>query len=263
MAQAEDAAQGPITKLIFVRHAESTFNAAIKQGVEPCIRDATLTPKGLAQAAQGCEDLAHLLSTCCPQGKPDAIFVSPLRRALDTCLLVCPFDTYAECEYRVCPALRECISGTDDIGSTAQTLQSSYPAFNFDDLEPVWWSTPAELQNIPEEEIFEVYCESPERFKSCDNHGLRDRLDSFIALLQARMDSCVVIVAHRKLIGLLTTRMGLREQDQERREALATAKNNRGFEKGIWLNSCEAQLFDFDWNVWNTRTVLLKKHGLM
>ena len=111
--------------LVFIRHAESTYNVHVREhgrdaGHASFLRDAGLTAKGVEQAKVA---RAALTDTLDALGE-DLPFVvsSPLTRSLHTALLARPERApFIE----VWPELREIVSGCDDIGTPASILRES------------------------------------------------------------------------------------------------------------------------------------------
>ena len=104
----DDPAPSATTNLIFIRHGESEYNKTVREtGKDPLIRDAPLTETGQAQALQARIDLKAILGESV---SPDLILMSPLTRAITTCLIACnPSKLYPTSQVEVWPELRVCL----------------------------------------------------------------------------------------------------------------------------------------------------------
>ena len=102
------------------------------------------------------------------------------------------------------------------------------------------------MAQIPEDEpMLEAYIKHPRKFLKHDQATLRDRMDRCIDKLKESGKGCIVIVAHSILIGELSTRLGIREQDAKRRIGIVS-KHGTKYERGIWLRNCEVQSHQVD-----------------
>mmetsp|Transcript_54203 Transcript_54203/g.150796 ORF Transcript_54203/g.150796 Transcript_54203/m.150796 type:complete len:277 (-) Transcript_54203:320-1150(-) len=233
--------------VIFVRHGESEYNKAIREtGEDPLIRDAPLTAVGRQQAASAQATLAMLRDAAATKSSGGAtqwlLLSSPLRRALDTTAGVWPQAFWQEAgggtdatRFEIWPALREVVTGCDDLGTSPKELLQSYPHLKSQlaVLPDVWWTVPENMKHLPAdgEAMREAYIQDPDAFEDADDALIEQRLDLIIDSLTRVPEEYVVIVAHCDLIGQLTGRLGL-----------DTPKGQKRSRSGWWLKNCECRM---------------------
>lgn len=241
--------------IIFVRHGESEYNKAIRQtGKDPLIRDAPLTETGRLQAARARKTLTELREVVerrlpSSDQRRWALLVSPLRRALDTAAGVWPeaffqgaasadstvaADGGSNVRLEIWPALRETISGMDDLGSSPRVLMENYPHLwpQLISLPDVWWTVPSDLQYLPADgdAMREVYMRDPDAFEDAEDAVIHGRLQALARSLAQVPEELVVVVSHCDLVGQLTQLLGLTE--------------GPSFRPGWWLSNCECRVAD-------------------
>lgn len=233
--------------IIFVRHGESEYNKAVHEtGEDPLIRDAPLTAKGREQAAFARVMLAALMEEAGGKAhgpeKRWLLLSSPLRRALDTAAGVWPEVFLQEAggadggtRFEIWPALREMITGCDDLGTSPKGLLQSYPRLQpqLAGLPDVWWTVPEELQHLAAdgEAMRDAYIKDPDAFEDADDALGEERLELVIDSLRRVPEELVVVVAHCNLIGQLTEKLGLDEP-----------KDGATRRTGWWLKNCECRV---------------------
>jgi broad specificity phosphatase PhoE len=166
----------------FIRHAQGYHNLAVAEAGEQAytswaLRDARLTPKGLAQSAEVARVTAGM--------RFDALLVSPLSRTLQTAVNAVPSmrgKMIAEELVRERSGLNPC-----DFRREKNVLAQEFPEVNFDQLSSetdVLWS--AERESLP---------------------ALQDRCDAFLARLFegfATKDAAFVgVVTHNDFLTML------------------------------------------------------------
>merc|ERR1719375_1838853 len=123
-------------KVHFMRHAESTYNAAYEAtgGAEPYLFDSALSELGEDQARQAAASFDGL--------NVDCVVVSPLRRAVHTALLALPRPG-DKVPWEIWPELREFLEASADLGSERSELSELFPGLPWETLpEGVWWFEP-------------------------------------------------------------------------------------------------------------------------
>ncbi len=115
--------------ILFVRHAESTWNAIFSATrIDPGMPDPPLTERGREQAGGAIDQLAgHGVRQ---------ILASPYRRTLETARIL------AEglgCGITVEPLVRERCAFSCDIGTPASVLRRQWPGLDFGPLDEIWW----------------------------------------------------------------------------------------------------------------------------
>ena len=115
--------------MIFLRHAQSEFNAAFSvTRIDPGIPDPKLTPAGHEQARAAAEALRGT--------GIQRLISSPYRRALETATIVA--DALG-LEVSIEPLVRERAAFHCDIGSGPAALCKLFPKDRFDHLDDPWW----------------------------------------------------------------------------------------------------------------------------
>ena len=122
---------GTTTRIVCIRHGESTFNAAHRAtGEDPNHRDARLTPRGEAQAKAAQARLRDIPF--------ELVVVSPLTRAIQTAALL--FDGHpAEPRLLVEVLHRECQESSCDVGRATSELAADFPHLDVGHLPEIWW----------------------------------------------------------------------------------------------------------------------------
>ncbi|CAD7704064.1 unnamed protein product, partial [Ostreobium quekettii] len=167
-----------------IRHAESMANADEDRcGQDIC--DPLLTEHGHQQALSLRKNLTETLRNVDPS---DVLWViSPLRRAVETFMRACPWQTALEdnsLHVVVKSLVREKRCGNNGVGSSEAELRSDYPALSsaLQDLGECWWGTT--LQE-PKEEF-------------------EERVRTFRLWLRKQTLPVVVVVSHCGFIRQLT-----------------------------------------------------------
>lgn len=124
------------TRIVCIRHGESTFNAAHRlTGRDPGHIDARLTERGLAQVKAARDAL---------QAIPfELVVTSPLTRALQTTAGLFAGHP-ADPEILVEVLHRECQESSCDIGRAASVLAAEFPDLRVDHLPEIWWHAEGE-----------------------------------------------------------------------------------------------------------------------
>ena len=95
-------------------------------------------------------------------------------------------------------------------------------------------------------DMFEAYKVHKKRFKEYDVSAMPSRVDDLVQKLQQCNQDCIVIVAHNITIGELTTRLGLRDSNERRRQ-LIIEKYGEKYGEGCWLSNCEVMPRRINW----------------
>ena len=154
-----------------IRHAQSTFNAAVElTGVDPMHPDARLSPLGRQQVEEARSELAAL--------DHELIVTSPLTRAIETAV---GLFGGGRAPIVVEPLAREWLCSSCDVGRSPRALAAAYPDLVFDHLEDPWWHVGAcDPNGIPVE---------PEE-------ALLSRVTAFRTWLVARPERAITVVSH-------------------------------------------------------------------
>jgi broad specificity phosphatase PhoE len=154
-----------------IRHAQSTFNAAVElTGVDPMHPDACLSPLGRQQVADARAQMAML--------DHELVVVSPLTRAIETAV---GLFGGGKAPILVEPLAREWACSSCDVGRSPRALAQAFPQLTFDHLEDPWWHVGASDANgIPME---------PEE-------SVLARVAVFRAWLAARPERTITVVSH-------------------------------------------------------------------
>ncbi|MFK5599277.1 histidine phosphatase family protein [Methylobacterium sp. HMF5984] len=172
---------GP-TRIVCLRHGESTFNAAHRAtGRDPDHRDARLTPRGREQARAARAALAEIPF--------DLVVVSPLTRAIETTALVFA-DHPAEPKLLVEVLHRECQESSCDVGRVASEIAAEFPHLDVGHLPEVWWHA---------EEGSDVGGHPVE-----PRHLFDQRVAGFREWLRARPERTIAVVGHGTFFFHLT-----------------------------------------------------------
>ena len=95
-------------------------------------------------------------------------------------------------------------------------------------------------------DMFEAYKMHKKRFKEYDVSAMPSRVDDLVQKLQQCNQECIVIVAHNITIGELTTRLGLHDSNEHRRQ-LIIEKYGEKYGEGCWLSNCEVMPRRINW----------------
>ncbi|MCJ2052703.1 histidine phosphatase family protein [Methylobacterium sp. J-070] len=119
------------TRIVCIRHGESTFNAAHRLGRgDPGLLDARLTPRGEAQAREARERLREIPF--------ELVVVSPLTRAIETTAIL--FGDHPSRPRVLVEVLhRECQESSCDVGRAASEIAAEFPHLDVGHLPEVWW----------------------------------------------------------------------------------------------------------------------------
>lgn len=119
------------TRILCIRHGESTFNAAHRPGGgDPGLLDARLTPRGQAQARDARDRLKDT--------PIELVVVSPLTRAIETAAIL--FGAHPSRPRVLVEVLhRECQESSCDVGRAASEIAAEFPDLDVGHLPEVWW----------------------------------------------------------------------------------------------------------------------------
>eukprot|EP00658_Telonema_sp_P-2_P011393 TRINITY_DN14336_c0_g1_i1.p1 TRINITY_DN14336_c0_g1~~TRINITY_DN14336_c0_g1_i1.p1 ORF type:complete len:316 (-),score=60.07 TRINITY_DN14336_c0_g1_i1:52-999(-) len=195
-------------QLWLLRHGESEANRVYRHSqTDAMIFDAPLTEKGRQQAA-ACMPACRML-------RPELVIMSPLTRAIETCLGAYPRQHHPDATYEVWWEPTEQLLAASDIGSSKQTLQARFPDLDFSGIPDVWWYTRGE-EAAGDPEISRSHFRE---FGYLETERYADwRVDLLVARLQARPETRIVLVGHADLFNRLLERY---------------------FGLDIWLNNCQ------------------------
>lgn len=124
-------AQKSTTRIVCIRHGESTFNALhAATGRDPGHIDAPLSERGHAQVARARAEQRDVAF--------DLVVTSPLTRALQTTAGI--FSDHPSKPRVLVEVLhRECQESSCDIGRAASVLAREFPGFDVGHLPETWW----------------------------------------------------------------------------------------------------------------------------
>lgn len=108
--------------LILIRHAEPDYSSSRF--------DPSLTRNGILQALALKQKLQDV--------RADIVLLSPLRRAIETCLH--SNDKIISIPVKIMPEIAEKLATTSDLGSDVSVLKSLFPQLNFDGISSKWWN---------------------------------------------------------------------------------------------------------------------------
>ncbi|MDF2600656.1 MAG: Phosphoglycerate mutase [Methylobacterium brachiatum] len=170
------------TRIICIRHGESTFNAARRLGgSDPGLLDARLTPRGQAQASEARERLRDIPF--------ELVVVSPLTRAIETAAIL--FGEHPSRPRVLVEVLhRECQESSCDVGRAASEIAAEFPHLDVGHLPEVWWHAEpgCEVGGYPVE---------PRPLFDARVAGFRD-------WLRARPETTIAVVGHGTFFYHLT-----------------------------------------------------------
>lgn len=119
------------TRIVCIRHGQSTFNAAHKLGGgDPGLLDARLTEMGQAQARAARDRLRAIPF--------ELVVVSPLTRAIQTAAILFG-DHPTQPRVLVEVLHRECQESSCDVGRAASEIAAEFPHLDVGHLPEVWW----------------------------------------------------------------------------------------------------------------------------
>ncbi|MFF8801872.1 MULTISPECIES: histidine phosphatase family protein [unclassified Methylobacterium] len=172
----------PVTRIVCIRHGESTFNAHHRAtGRDPGHIDARLSEQGHAQVAQARAALRDIPF--------DLVVTSPLTRALQTTAGIFS-DHPAKPALLVEVLHRECQESSCDIGRAASELAREFPDFRVDHLPETWWYAQGEA--------------GPEGWHVEPPHLFDRRVAGFREWLRARPERTIAVVGHGTFFYHLT-----------------------------------------------------------
>lgn len=194
----EEGGKKILKHVAFIRHGESKGNEAYRlHGRDMWTFDAELTDLGREQATR--------LKECVEKLPVELVVVSPLTRALQTCLIAFG-DRVGKVPFVVHPVAKEQMTASDDVGRHYEELEKDFPMLSFDLLkkEPtIWWYTDGKGK---EGETIEEF---RERFKQQGvieepMEVLMERVREFEKWLLAQPQQVVAVVSHGDFILALT-----------------------------------------------------------
>lgn len=186
-------------RLYFVRHGQSEYNVHYDlHGVDPMnMWDAPLTSVGTEQATSLQMHFVKL-------GPVDLAVMSPLTRAIQTCLLAIPPEQGMARQYVVTPLASEHMEASCDIGRTPRELTAAFPGLDFTGLPEVWWYVPEECSvGVTPAVSKKLFCEEGRREPSA---AFKSRVDAFAAWLSERRESSIAVFAHADFFNTLLAR---------------------------------------------------------
>eukprot|EP00029_Vermamoeba_vermiformis_P008045 TRINITY_DN3658_c0_g1_i1.p1 TRINITY_DN3658_c0_g1~~TRINITY_DN3658_c0_g1_i1.p1 ORF type:complete len:766 (-),score=97.21 TRINITY_DN3658_c0_g1_i1:114-2102(-) len=173
--------------VFLVRHAESIANRWYGYKKPISILDPRISEAGEKSLSQLREATAPSIQNM----KIDLIFVSPLTRALQTCLGIFEQAALAQnIPIIIDERISEHLADISDIGRPKSALMKEFlcPQFKWDKLKELWWYTPQGPSELTPPNITQVAKEPIEHFKQ--------RLTSFWKDLVARPEMNIAVVAH-------------------------------------------------------------------
>jgi len=170
------------TRIVCIRHGESTFNAAHRLGGgDPGHRDARLTPRGQAQAREARQRLTDIPF--------ELVVVSPLTRAIETAAIV--FGEHPSQPRVLVEVLhRECQESSCDVGRATSEIAAEFPHLDVGHLPEIWWHAEpgCEVGGYPVE----------------PRHLFDARVAGFRGWLRTRPESTIAVVGHGTFFYHLT-----------------------------------------------------------
>jgi len=178
----------------FIRHGESEYNAYKSRTstwlscrcwccCDPNFQDPRLSAKGKSQVEGLKTEVARLQLDTSVQ----VIYVSPLSRAIDTCLGAWPGNRP---QIVVSELISEVMDTLGDVGRPPEELSLEYPVLSFDKLPKAWWfydETKGPLTPVKEPATF-----------------LKKRQERFLQELAGRAESTIAVVGHSAFIKHIT-----------------------------------------------------------
>ena len=177
---------------IVIRHAESEFNYELdgdndKRFDEKMKKlvDCGITEKGI----QKCKEMTGTVTA-------DIVVISPLRRAIETAMLIFPGIVTGDVPHVIQPLAAEHLLDTCDIGSDREQLKNRFPWINTSLLTTDrWWYSGKDLNDIWKDMQSPPF-EPEEHFES--------RVSKLRQYLTTLTDDKIVVVAHSNVIFCLT-----------------------------------------------------------
>ncbi|MHC2105956.1 MULTISPECIES: histidine phosphatase family protein [unclassified Methylobacterium] len=170
------------TRIVCIRHGESTFNAAHRHGGgDPGLLDARLTPRGQAQARDARERLKDIPF--------ELVVISPLTRAIETAAIL--FGEHPNQPRVLVEVLhRECQESSCDVGRAASEIAAEFPHLDVGHLPEVWWHAEpgCEVGGYPVE----------------PRHLFDARVAGFREWLRGRPETTIAVVGHGTFFYHLT-----------------------------------------------------------
>ncbi|MBQ2263583.1 MAG: histidine phosphatase family protein [Loktanella sp.] len=173
-------------RLHLIRHAQSLHNAAalavpdeelIKR--DPALRDAALSPLGHHQAKALADEMTAVKDI-------ELIVISPFTRAIQTAQHA--FGD-ADITRLIHDLPRERLDSFCDVGRPPAQLAQDFPHLSFAHLDDPWWYHDPATDDPFTQEPWDV---------------LDQRINGFVAWLQARPESCIAVVAHSTFLRVWT-----------------------------------------------------------
>eukprot|EP00930_Biecheleria_cincta_P049903 TRINITY_DN35104_c0_g1_i1.p1 TRINITY_DN35104_c0_g1~~TRINITY_DN35104_c0_g1_i1.p1 ORF type:complete len:405 (+),score=63.52 TRINITY_DN35104_c0_g1_i1:122-1336(+) len=186
-------------RLYFVRHGQSEYNVHYDvHGMDPMnMWDAPLTSLGTQQATSLQTRFATL-------GPVDLAVMSPLTRAMQTCLLAIPLEQGMAKRYAVTPLASEHMEASCDIGRTPSELAVAFPKLDLSGIPEVWWYVPEECRaGITPDISRKLFSEEGRREPSA---AFDSRVDAFAAWLSDRSEGSIAVFAHADFFHILLSR---------------------------------------------------------
>ena len=136
-----------MTKILLIRHGQSTFNAHYEAtGEDPGHFDARLTELGHRQAQEAGRRLEN--------ESVDLVITSPLSRAIQTGLNIFghrPIPFHVTCRHR------ERLESSGDVGRPPHELKQDFPHLDFGHLDDPWWHHEPETRGRFAVEPYETF----------------------------------------------------------------------------------------------------------
>lgn len=208
-------------RVILIRHGQSTFNAWRRRTFlswllcrccrprlrlrtfRSDLRDAPLSRRGLqqVQSLNRALELGRFFGGCTlSEVDVELIVVSPLTRAIDTCLGALEGRVPQQTPILVHDVIRERLGSSCDIGTTKSKLQERYAAAIAgrglvfpEDLPEMWWDAGDESSQLEED--------SPLVFE--DRRRCAARVKRFRQWIEGRKERTIVVVGHSSFFQIL------------------------------------------------------------
>jgi len=202
--------------LYLVKHGESTFNAYYAMhNTDPMnMWDARLSQTGEDQAR-------NLQSEFSTLGPIPLILVSPLSRAVQTCVLATQTQAQSS-KFEVCSLLAQQVDSSCDLGRPLADMRVNFPQLNFDGLQDVWWYVPQEYRTgITIERSYQLFRDEGRREPERE---VVIRVDCLAEMLAGRQEEKIAIFGHGDYFNIMLRRH--------------FARQNSSF-SDYWLKDCE------------------------
>jgi len=188
-----------LTFVSFIRHCESEANVVSEAGGSvKGMFDPNITDKGKQQGLERKKALKD-------EGwEFDIIFVSPMKRTLQTCFLI--LEEYISRGVRVVglPVLREQFCQADDIGRAPAVVKAEWPLVDwslFPDSPEVWWYTPLTEEELKTETVEKQHERNNEKSWSEPYSVVMDRAGRVTDFLKSRKEKNICVVSHGGFIS--------------------------------------------------------------